>query len=168
MPGLPPSLLPLLPPCLRHRTAGTPAWPPTLLTITTYFHGCSSCVASCRMSREGTPSHRTLTSGLYLGQRDSDGSGRHSCKCNYADTVWVCPAPMLTQFECARRLCLHCSLSLSEPGPYADTVCVKPGPPCWHKFKVETMKQSKISSFSNKTVTMGYEQRQPTFPPTQI
>ena len=21
------------------------------------------------------------------GQRDSDGSGRHSCKCNYADTV---------------------------------------------------------------------------------
>ena len=103
-----------------------------------------------------------------LGQRDSDGSGRHSCKCNYADTVWVCPAPMLTQFECARRPCLHCSLSLSEPGPYADTVCVKPGPPCWHKFKVETMKQSKISSFSNKTVTMGYEQRQPTFPPTQI
>ena len=103
-----------------------------------------------------------------LDQRDSDGSGRHSCKCNYADTVWVCPAPMLTQFECARRLCLHCSLSLSEPGPYADTVCVKPGPPCWHKFKVETMKQSKISSFSNKTVTMGYEQRQPTFPPTQI
>ena len=22
-----------------------------------------------------------------LAQRDSDGSGRHSCKCNYADTV---------------------------------------------------------------------------------
>ena len=109
-----------------------------------------------------------LPSYSHLIQRDSDGSGRHSCKCNYADTVWVCPAPMLTQFECARRLCLHCSLSLSEPGPYADTVCVKPGPPCWHKFKVETMKQSKISSFSNKTVTMGYEQRQPTFPPTQI
>ena len=50
--------LPFVPPCLRHRTAGTPAQPPTLLTITTYFHRCSSCVASCRMSREGTPSHR--------------------------------------------------------------------------------------------------------------
>ena len=73
----------------------------------------------------------------------------------HADTARVMPG---AHADIAHTVCV-------KPGSHADTVCVKPGPHADINLK---SKQSKISSFSIKTITMGNEQRQPTFPPTQI